>query len=153
MTTWVAGSVMGMWQTIRMYVLFQAEDGIRYLTVTGVQTCALPICSWLAVDRIHRAGDDRRAPVRERERGAGERPFRRRPDRRGDHRPLDDQDAARHLAPVGDALEGKRQGPADHRARARRALRVDRYHPTRWVELTRYGAARGRQGRCAALGG
>src|SRR5256886_11200102 len=24
---------------------FQAEDGIRYLTVTGVQTCALPICS------------------------------------------------------------------------------------------------------------
>src|SRR5206468_8522086 len=26
---------------------FQAEDGIRYLIVTGVQTCALPIC-WLA---------------------------------------------------------------------------------------------------------
>src|SRR5438270_121431 len=24
---------------------FQAEDGIRYLTVTGVQTCALPICA------------------------------------------------------------------------------------------------------------
>src|SRR5688572_23688090 len=23
---------------------FQAEDGIRALTVTGVQTCALPIC-------------------------------------------------------------------------------------------------------------
>src|SRR5256886_12392616 len=23
----------------------QAEDGIRYLTVTGVQTCALPICT------------------------------------------------------------------------------------------------------------
>src|SRR2546430_11077023 len=30
---------------IRMWVLFffQAEDGIRDLTVTGVQTCALPI--------------------------------------------------------------------------------------------------------------
>src|SRR2546430_5371815 len=27
----------------RFYLLFQAEDGIRYLTVTGVQTCALPI--------------------------------------------------------------------------------------------------------------
>src|SRR2546430_13549740 len=29
----------------RMFVFFffQAEDGIRYLTVTGVQTCALPI--------------------------------------------------------------------------------------------------------------
>src|SRR5437764_6125442 len=26
---------------------FQAEDGIRYTSVTGVQTCALPI-SWLA---------------------------------------------------------------------------------------------------------
>src|SRR5690349_25144052 len=25
---------------------FQAEDGIRDLYVTGVQTCALPICSW-----------------------------------------------------------------------------------------------------------
>src|SRR5438270_7789655 len=26
-----------------LYFFFQAEDGIRYLTVTGVQTCALPI--------------------------------------------------------------------------------------------------------------
>src|SRR2546430_4129388 len=26
-------------------LFFQAEDGIRDLTVTGVQTCALPICS------------------------------------------------------------------------------------------------------------
>src|SRR2546430_5757321 len=26
-----------------LLVFFQAEDGIRYLTVTGVQTCALPI--------------------------------------------------------------------------------------------------------------
>src|SRR5690606_40554549 len=26
---------------------FQAEDGIRDFHVTGVQTCALPICSWL----------------------------------------------------------------------------------------------------------
>src|SRR5256886_13494201 len=28
-------------------VFFQAEDGIRYLTVTGVQTCALPILAQL----------------------------------------------------------------------------------------------------------
>src|SRR2546430_17148933 len=27
-----------------LFFFFQAEDGIRYLTVTGVQTCALPIC-------------------------------------------------------------------------------------------------------------
>src|SRR3990167_11028640 len=31
-------------------MFFQAEDGIRDLTVTGVQTCALPICS---VFRFH----------------------------------------------------------------------------------------------------
>src|SRR5256886_7414088 len=29
----------------RGFFFFQAEDGIRYLTVTGVQTCALPIWS------------------------------------------------------------------------------------------------------------
>src|SRR2546430_10047705 len=38
---------------------FQAEDGIRYLTVTGVQTCALPICDSgrdeLRLRRFHRA--------------------------------------------------------------------------------------------------
>src|SRR2546430_5876447 len=30
-----------------IFFFFQAEDGIRDLTVTGVQTCALPICSEL----------------------------------------------------------------------------------------------------------
>src|SRR2546430_4142642 len=29
---------------IKYLFFFQAEDGIRDLTVTGVQTCALPIC-------------------------------------------------------------------------------------------------------------
>src|SRR2546430_16945364 len=28
-----------------IFFFFQAEDGIRDLTVTGVQTCALPICA------------------------------------------------------------------------------------------------------------
>src|SRR5262249_47824825 len=35
---------------------FQAEDGIRDWSVTGVQTCALPIC------RRHRPHRSRRAP-------------------------------------------------------------------------------------------
>src|SRR2546427_7808175 len=35
------------------FFFFQAEDGIRDLTVTGVQTCALPIC---LVRRISRRG-------------------------------------------------------------------------------------------------
>src|SRR2546430_16445419 len=30
-----------------MFFFFQAEDGIRDLTVTGVQTCALPICAFV----------------------------------------------------------------------------------------------------------
>src|SRR5438270_13043051 len=30
---------------IPLFFFFQAEDGIRDLTVTGVQTCALPICA------------------------------------------------------------------------------------------------------------
>src|SRR5688572_31972829 len=32
-------------KSINSIFFFQAEDGIRDLTVTGVQTCALPICS------------------------------------------------------------------------------------------------------------
>src|SRR2546430_16864082 len=40
-----------------MYFFFQAEDGIRYLTVTGVQTCALPIFlspAWLSAGPARR---------------------------------------------------------------------------------------------------
>src|SRR2546430_8718387 len=37
---------------VRYLFFFQAEDGIRDLTVTGVQTCALPIC-----DRRDTRGD------------------------------------------------------------------------------------------------
>src|SRR2546430_13604404 len=38
-----------------MFFFFQAEDGIRYLTVTGVQTCALPICAPCGeIPHVHR---------------------------------------------------------------------------------------------------
>src|SRR5690606_40297143 len=33
------------------FFFFQAEDGIRDFHVTGVQTCALPICHGLGVER------------------------------------------------------------------------------------------------------
>src|SRR2546430_7001710 len=33
------------------FFFFQAEDGIRDLTVTGVQTCALPICATASCPR------------------------------------------------------------------------------------------------------
>src|SRR5688572_32363566 len=41
------------------FFFFQAEDGIRDLTVTGVQTCALPIYAFLARVSEHLA-DERR---------------------------------------------------------------------------------------------
>src|SRR5205085_3135914 len=39
-----------------LYFFFQAEDGIRDLTVTGVQTCALPIWSPWSCPRRGREG-------------------------------------------------------------------------------------------------
>src|SRR2546430_3175672 len=36
------------------FFFFQAEDGIRYLTVTGVQTCALPISTAFVPDRLQK---------------------------------------------------------------------------------------------------
>src|SRR5438270_484441 len=39
---------------------FQAEDGIRFLTVTGVQTCALPIFTHKYVERFRHARLDAR---------------------------------------------------------------------------------------------
>src|SRR2546427_8201444 len=39
------------------FFFFQAEDGIRDLTVTGVQTCALPICELAVLLAAHGARD------------------------------------------------------------------------------------------------
>src|SRR5256886_11437186 len=44
---------------------FQAEDGIRDLTVTGVQTCALPICRREARALDERSGLALNDPVRD----------------------------------------------------------------------------------------
>ena len=35
-----------------LFFFFQAEDGIRDIGVTGVQTCALPICSFVSSSEI-----------------------------------------------------------------------------------------------------
>src|SRR2546422_10489823 len=37
-------SVKGFHECTLLFFFFQAEDGIRDVAVTGVQTCALPIC-------------------------------------------------------------------------------------------------------------
>src|SRR3989440_5205816 len=55
----------------RFCFFFQAEDGIRYLIVTGVQTCALPICSLvLKCKAMRRTSGPRRLAVPP-EQGAG----------------------------------------------------------------------------------
>src|SRR2546430_4293388 len=42
----------GQFRHICLFFFFQAEDGIRDLTVTGVQTCALPISSRLCFSNL-----------------------------------------------------------------------------------------------------
>ena len=45
-----------MWEReLRVFFFFQAEDGIRDWSVTGVQTCALPICIIITIS--YRADD------------------------------------------------------------------------------------------------
>src|SRR5688572_32548323 len=58
------------------FFFFQAEDGIRDLTVTGVQTCALPICAARAAsDRWPSRAEDRARPwARRRARSPDPRP-------------------------------------------------------------------------------
>src|SRR5438093_3430632 len=64
-----------------MFFFFQAEDGIRDWSVTGVQTCALPIClaifdfieGWYNPRRRHSALDYRSPMIYERSRGTSDR--------------------------------------------------------------------------------
>src|SRR2546430_13371464 len=46
------------------HFFFQAEDGIRDLTVTGVQTCALPISPLAPAPAANRTGPAGTAPAR-----------------------------------------------------------------------------------------
>src|SRR2546430_3150545 len=51
---------------MRYFFFFQAEDGIRDLTVTGVQTCALPICVGEHHPAVDVADDHAGRQIRER---------------------------------------------------------------------------------------
>src|SRR2546430_5364434 len=44
---------------LSVFFFFQAEDGIRDLTVTGVQTCALPISAPKYITELHYRQDRR----------------------------------------------------------------------------------------------
>src|SRR5207237_1757466 len=41
------------WSCVRWFFFFQAEDGIRDSSVTGVQTCALPISFWTGLGKLY----------------------------------------------------------------------------------------------------
>src|SRR3712207_8390098 len=47
---WRVGLVVCGVRFVKLCVFFQAEDGIRDIGVTGVQTCALPICGVLLLN-------------------------------------------------------------------------------------------------------
>src|SRR6266496_4749979 len=51
--------------SLQFFFFFQAEDGIRDLYVTGVQTCALPICRPPARVRVRmsKISDETNAPI------------------------------------------------------------------------------------------
>src|SRR2546429_2435059 len=66
-----------------LFFFFQAEDGIRDVAVTGVQTCALPI---LNDGRMPNWNGPRQLPERRPKKGAPNRPSKR--NRPGDRRPL-----------------------------------------------------------------
>src|SRR3712207_9414387 len=48
-----------------MFFFFQPEDGIRDIGVTGVQTCALPICTAGAFGQCLHDPADAQSPLRE----------------------------------------------------------------------------------------
>src|SRR3989475_1721607 len=54
---------MHFWSSLTIFFFFQAEDGIRDLTVTGVQTCALPISLPALPGRARLHGRRRRVAV------------------------------------------------------------------------------------------
>src|SRR5437867_8191823 len=56
---WVGKALLSMF-----FFFFQAEDGIRDRTVTGVQTCALPISTWWIRQAITRAIADQARTIR-----------------------------------------------------------------------------------------
>src|SRR5262249_56190870 len=53
-SSWAVGGGCGSWGVVGCFFFFQAEDGIRDWSVTGVQTCALPICGVVQLGSVGR---------------------------------------------------------------------------------------------------
>src|SRR5205809_4120130 len=110
------------WWLVFFFFFFQAEDGIRDVAVTGVQTCALPILP-VARRRAARRGDGARGPraalARHARRGGGVRQPARRP---GARLPQRGVHSARATARHAEALPGVRARAAERRHATRRPL-------------------------------
>src|SRR6266478_8395642 len=96
------------------FFFFQAEDGIRDLTVTGVQTCALPISTAATRTATSKRTKSKYGSCSENESGSY---CRGRPDRR--------RAAAGRLLDrtVGEAVRTRAAGRSDHEVLARSARR------------------------------
>src|SRR2546426_12492422 len=128
-----------------MFFFFQAEDGIRYYKVTGVQTCALPILDRARADRPVLA----LAPVTPRRRAGLARPPR--PARRRAGAAVDRDARAPHAVerargpPRGLRAHRAGQGPPGARGR-RQARPAERPPADRHARRDPGGSAHGRRG-------
>src|SRR5206468_1472376 len=104
-----------------LFFFFQAEDGIRDLIVTGVQTCALPICRSRARGERLRAGDAA-SPVARRRTGALAR---------------DDRTAERALRVGADPLPGASAHDRTAAGARARVAEPDRHGPSRLPRVPR----------------
>src|SRR5256886_11683822 len=93
------------------FFFFQAEDGIRDLTVTGVQTCALPISPYSASTPWCGPWGTTRPFSCSRSAGAGEREGKSRHDDTTDHAARARSGAPGGRADLRDVPEGARQHP------------------------------------------
>src|SRR2546426_7810637 len=114
------------------FFFFQAEDGIRDYKVTGVQTCALPICRSAggvrarrgSVDAALRVGGRQGAPPQDGARGGAQRAAER---HRGEDRRLGERARVAHHARAAVRRRRGARDPADgDRVPARAAARSAR---------------------------
>src|SRR3712207_6820181 len=126
-----------------MFFFFQAEDGIRDIGVTGVQTCALPISQRGQQKVLDIAGEYRGvgAPFHVRR---GDHPRKARPGEQGGHRPR-----VARPPPAGPVAPPSPSAAAGHRGV--RAALIDEHQLGR-INRRHLGAPRGARG-LVALGG
>src|SRR2546425_5084656 len=123
------------WYQFIIFFFFQAEDGIRDKLVTGVQTCALPICEGAVRTRGAHGGGGAERAARARPRAhPGVRPDPRGRAGAGARSPIRGAaggDAARSPRPGAGRPGGGAAAGGKGAGAARRALRAQAFQPAR----------------------